>query len=46
MTHSLSDLTHQLIDIARKAGADAADAIAVDGTSLSIDVRGGVLEHA
>ncbi len=46
MTQSLSDLTHQLIDIARKAGADAADAIAVDGTSLSIDVRGGVLEHA
>jgi PmbA protein len=46
MTHSLSDLTHQLIDIARKAGADTADAIAVDGTSLSIDVRGGVLEHA
>ncbi len=46
MTQSLSDLTHQLIDIARKAGADAADAIAVDGTSLSIDVRGGALEHA
>jgi PmbA protein len=46
MTQSLSDLTHQLIDIARKAGADTADAIAVDGTSLSIDVRGGVLEHA
>ena len=43
---TLSDLTHQLIEIARKAGADAADAIAVDGTSLSIDVRGGVLEHA
>ncbi len=43
---TLSDLTHQLIEIARKAGADAADAIAVDGTSVSIDVRGGVLEHA
>lgn len=46
MTQSLPDLTHQLIDIARKAGADTADAIAVDGTSISIDVRGGVLEHA
>ena len=46
MTQSLSDLTHQSTDLARKAGADAADAIAVDGTSLSIDVRGGVLEHA
>ncbi|MFN3663780.1 TldD/PmbA family protein [Yoonia sp.] len=45
-SQSLSDLTHQLIDIARKAGADAADAMAVDGTSVSIDVRGGVLEHA
>lgn len=43
---TLSDLTHQLIEIARKAGADGADAIAVDGTSVSIDVRGGVLEHA
>jgi PmbA protein len=46
MTQSLNDLTHQLIDLARKAGADAADAIAVDGTSVSIDVRGGKLEHA
>ncbi|WP_322895047.1 MULTISPECIES: TldD/PmbA family protein [unclassified Yoonia] len=43
---TLSDLTHQLINIARKAGADSADAMAVDGTSVSIDVRGGVLEHA
>ena len=43
---TLSDLTHQLIEIARKAGVDAADVIAVDGTSVSIDVRGGVLEHA
>ncbi|MDG1377805.1 MAG: TldD/PmbA family protein [Yoonia sp.] len=46
MTQSLSDLTHQLIDMARKAGADQADAIAVDGTSVSIDVRAGALEHA
>ncbi len=42
----LSDLTQRLLDEARKAGADASDAIAVDGTSVSIDVRGGALENA
>lgn len=46
MTQSLSDLTQQLLEMARRAGADAADAIAVDGTSLSISVREGSLEHA
>lgn len=46
MTQPLSDLTQQLLDLARKAGADQADAIAVDGTSVSIDVRAGALEHA
>lgn len=46
MTQSLSDLTQQLLDVARRAGADDADAIAVDGTSVSIDVRAGNLEHA
>lgn len=46
MTQSLSDLTEKILAAARKAGADAADAMAVDGTSLSIDVRGGVLEQA
>ncbi|WP_439153624.1 TldD/PmbA family protein [Yoonia sp.] len=46
MTQSLSDLTQQLLDAARNAGADGADAIAVDGTSLSISVRGGALEQA
>lgn len=46
MTQSLPDLTHQLLDVARKAGADSADALAVDGTSVSIDVRAGALEHA
>ena len=46
MTASLSDLTQQLLDLAARAGADHADAIAVDGTSLSIDVRGGALEQA
>ena len=42
----LSELTAQLLDIAKAAGADAADALAVDGTSISIDVLGGKLEHA
>lgn len=46
MTKSLNTLTEHLLDAARKAGADSADAIAVDGTSVSIDVRGGALEHA
>jgi hypothetical protein len=46
MTNSLSDLTQQMLDFARQAGADTADAIAVDGTSISIDVRAGALEHA
>ncbi|MCG6884437.1 MAG: TldD/PmbA family protein [Silicimonas sp.] len=42
----LSDLTDALLSAAKAAGADAADAIATDGRSLSIDVRGGGLEHA
>ena len=46
MTQSLPSLTQALLDAARKAGADAADAMAVAGTSLSIDVRGGKLEQA
>lgn len=46
MTHSLTDLTHALLTAAKSAGADAADALAVDGTSVSIDVRAGALEHA
>ncbi|MCO4843297.1 MAG: TldD/PmbA family protein [Yoonia sp.] len=46
MTQPLSDLTEHLLTLARRAGANQADAIAVDGTSVSIDVRGGALEHA
>ncbi len=46
MIQSLSDLSAQILDAARKAGADAADAIAVEGTSVSITVRDGALEHA
>lgn len=46
MPDHLDTLTHALLDAAKKAGADAADALAVEGTSLSIDVRGGALEQA
>lgn len=50
MTHSpslsLSDLTDALLTAARRAGADEADAIALHGTSVSIDVRDGALEQA
>ncbi len=43
MTH---DLAQALLDAAHKAGADAADALVIEGTALSIDVREGRLEHA
>lgn len=46
MTASLETLTHRLLDAARKAGAEAADAMAVTGTSVSIDLRVGKLEQA
>ena len=46
MSETLSTLTQALLDSAAKAGADSADAIAIDGTALSIDVRGGALEQA
>lgn len=42
----LARLTHALIDAARKAGADHADALAVQGTSVAIDIRAGHLETA
>lgn len=46
MPPSLADLTNALLAAARKAGADSADALAVEGTSVSIDVRAGMLEQA
>ena len=42
----LLSLTDRLLDAARKAGAGAADAIAVCDSSVSVDVRGGRLEEA
>ena len=44
--NSLSDLTQHMLDAAKAAGADQADAVAAQGTSVSIDVRNGALEHA
>lgn len=46
MSGNLEKLTDAMLTAARLAGADAADAMAVQGTSVSIDVRGGVLEQA
>lgn len=43
---ALERLTQTMLDIARKAGAESADAVAVAGQSVSIDVRGGRLEQA
>jgi len=46
LTGPLAPLTQAMLAAARQAGADAADAIAVDGRSVSIDVRKGGLEQA
>ncbi|AUQ64190.1 TldD/PmbA family protein [Phaeobacter inhibens] len=46
MTQTPESLSHALLDAARKAGADAADAMVAEGSSLSIEVRQGTLEHA
>jgi PmbA protein len=46
MPQPLDALTQSLLSAAKRAGADAADAMAVQGTSISIDVRSGALEHA
>ncbi|WP_424831669.1 TldD/PmbA family protein [Ruegeria sp.] len=46
MTKTPEEISHHLLDAARKAGADAADAIVIDGSSVSVEVRHGALEHA
>lgn len=46
MAQPLDSLTAALLKAAKSAGADAADALAVDGSSVSIDVLNGKLEHA
>lgn len=46
MPDTLSDLTQAALAAALKAGAEAADSVAIEGTSLSVEMRGGALEHA
>ncbi|WP_322867106.1 TldD/PmbA family protein [Aquicoccus sp. G2-2] len=46
MSKSLETLTQALLAAATRAGAQAADAMAVEGRAISIDVRSGRLEHA
>ena len=46
MADRLETLTEALLHAARKAGATDADAMAVDGTAISVDVRQGRLEQA
>lgn len=43
---TLDRIAAQLLDAARAAGAADADVIVRRGTSVSVDVRGGALEHA
>ncbi len=46
MTRTPEDISQSLLQAAQKAGADAADAIVVDGSSISVEVRNTALEHA
>ncbi|MEP2716345.1 TldD/PmbA family protein [Pseudophaeobacter sp.] len=46
MTQSPQALCHALIDAAKRAGAEAVDTMVAEGSSLSIEVREGKLEHA
>jgi len=43
---ALTDLAKRLVDAAKRAGADQADAIAVRSISLSVDVRDGAVEES
>jgi PmbA protein len=43
---ALTDLAERLVAAARRAGADAADAVAVRSMSLSIDIREGAVEES
>ena len=43
---ALSTLAQQLVDAARRAGADAADAVAVRGISQGVEVRDGRVEES
>jgi PmbA protein len=43
---ALSDLAQRLVEAARRAGADAADAVAVRGMSQGVEVRDGRVEES
>ena len=42
----LTDLAERLVAAARRAGADAADAVATRGVSISVEVRDGTVEES
>ncbi len=46
MDHELGRLAETLLEAARRAGADAADALVLTGSSIGIEVRDGRLENA
>src|SRR5262249_38237809 len=43
---ALANLAQRLVEAARRAGADAADAVAVRGVSLGVEVRDGRVEES
>ncbi|MBV8509036.1 MAG: TldD/PmbA family protein [Xanthobacteraceae bacterium] len=43
---TLTDLAERLVAAARRAGADAADAVATRGVSISVEVRDGTVEES
>jgi PmbA protein len=43
---ALTDLAGRLVQAARKAGADAADAVAVRSVSIGVEIRDGALEES
>jgi PmbA protein len=46
MPAALEELADALLSAARKAGAEAADALVAEGVSLTVDIRKGALEKA
>lgn len=46
MRKTISEIAENILDQARKAGAEAADVLVVDGKTVSLEVRAGALEHA
>ena len=43
---TLATTAERLVEAARRAGADAADAVAVRGISQSVNVRDGIVEES